>query len=38
MFKFFTENNSILPKQSGFEPGDSFINHLISITHEIYES
>ena len=28
----------ILPKQSGFKPGDSFINQLISITHEVYES
>ena len=38
MFKIFNENNLISPKQSGFTPGDSCINQLISITHEIYES
>ena len=38
MFKFSNENNLISPKQSGFKPGDSFINQLISITHEIYEA
>ena len=38
MFKFFKENNLISPKHSGFKPGDSCINQLISITHEIYES
>ena len=37
MFKFFNGNNLISPKQSGFQPGDSCINQLISITHEIYE-
>ena len=38
MFKFFNENNLISPEQSAFKPGDSCINQLISITHEIYES
>ena len=38
MFKFFNENNLVSPKQSGFKPGDSCINELISITHEIYEA
>ena len=38
MFKFFNENNLISQKQSGFKPGDSCINQLISITHEIYEA
>ena len=38
MFNFFNENSSISPKQSGLKLGDSFINHLISINHEIYES
>ena len=38
MFMFFNENNLISPKQSGFKPGDSCLNQLISITHEIYES
>ena len=37
MFRFFNENNLIPPKQSGFKPGDSYINQLISITQEIYE-
>ena len=38
MFKFFNENNLISPKQSGFRPGDSCIDQLISITHEICEA
>ena len=38
MFKFFNENNLISPKQSGFKPGDSCIDQLRSITHEIYEA
>ena len=35
MFTFFTENNLISPNQSGFRPGDSCVNQLIAITHEI---
>ena len=38
MYEFFTENNLISPNQSGFKPGDSCINRLLSITHEIYKS
>ena len=38
MYEFFTENNSIPLKQSDFKPGDSCINQLLSITHEIYKS
>ena len=38
MFRFFLENKLIAPHQSGFKPGDSCINQLLSITHEIYES
>ena len=38
MFKFFIENDLISPNQSGFKPGDSCINHLLSITHDIYKS
>ena len=38
MYEFFTENNLICPKQSGFKPGDSCINQLLSITHKIYKS
>ena len=38
MFKFFIENELISPNQSGFKPGDSYINQLFAITHEIYKS
>ena len=38
MFRFFMENKLITPHQSGFKPGDSCINQLLSITHEIYKS
>ena len=39
MFDFFTENNLITHNQSGFKPGDSCTNQLLSITtHEIYKS
>ena len=38
MFEFFIQNNLITPNQSGFKTGDSCINQLISITHEIYKS
>ena len=38
MFIFFTENNLISPNQSGFRPGDSCINQLLAIIHEIYKS
>ena len=36
MFSFFLANNLLAPNQSGFKPGDSCINQLLSITHEIY--
>ena len=35
---FFIENKLIFPSQPGFKPGDSCINQLLSITHEIYSS
>ena len=38
MFRFFLENKLITPHQSGFKPGDSCMNQLLSITHEIYKS
>ena len=38
IFKFFTENNLILQNRSGFKPGDSCTNQLLSITHQIYKS
>ena len=37
-FTFFTDNNLISPNQSGFRPGDSCVNQLIAVTHEIYKS
>ena len=38
MFSFFLANNFLAPNQSGFKPGDSCINQLLSITHETYSS
>ena len=38
MFRFSIENNLISSNQSGFKPGDSCINQLLSVTHEIYKS
>ena len=38
MFKFFIENNLISPSQSGFKPGNSCINQLLSIFYDIYKS
>ena len=38
MIRFFLDNKLILTNQSGFKPGDSCINQLLSITHEIYKS
>ena len=38
MFKLFTENNSISLNQLGFKPGDSCVNQLLSITHQIFKS
>ena len=38
LFDFLNQNDLISPAQSGFKPGDSCINQLLSITHEIYHS
>ena len=38
MFKFFIENELISSNQSGFKPGDSCVNQLLSTTQEIYKS
>ena len=38
LFEFFIANELISLNQSGFKPSDSCINHLLSITHEIYKS
>ena len=37
MFKYFLDNNLISSNQSGFKPGDSYINQLIAITHDIFK-
>ena len=38
MFNFFITNHLISTNQSGFKPGDSCINHLLSVTHGLYAS
>ena len=38
MYSFFMENGLMSQIQSGFKKGDSCINHLLSITHDIYQS
>ena len=38
MFRFLIENSLIFSNQSGFKTGDSCVNQLLSITHEIYKS
>ena len=38
MFGFFVDKGLISANQSGFKPGDSCINQLLSITHNIYKS
>ena len=38
MFNYFIENSLLSPHQSGFIPGDSCVQQLISITHEIYNA
>ena len=38
MFMFLIENKLISSNQSSFKPGDSCINQVLSITHEIYKS
>ena len=37
-WSFFIENKLISSSQFGFKPGDSCINQLLSIAHEIYSS
>ena len=38
IFGFLIENDLIFQNQSGFKPGDSCINQLLSINHETYQS
>ena len=35
MYDFLTENDLLFPNQLGFRSGDSWINQLLSINHEI---
>ena len=37
-FNYFSANKLISENQSGFQPGDSFINQLLLITNEIFAS
>ena len=37
MYEYFIENELISPSQYGFKPSDSYINQLLSITHDIYQ-
>ena len=38
LFSFLTDNKLIYLNQSGFGSGDSCVNQLLAITHEIYKS
>ena len=38
LFNFLNQNDLISPAQFSFKSGDSCINQLLSITHEIYHS
>ena len=38
MFQFFLDKGLISANESGFKPGDSCINQLLSITCNIYKS
>ena len=38
MFGFFIQHDLISQQQSSFKPGNSYINQLLSLTHEIYQS
>ena len=37
IFEYLTENNLITENLCGFKPGDSSINQLLSIIHDIYK-
>ena len=36
--RFFIKNGAISQNQSGFKPGDSYVNQILSVAHEVYES
>ena len=37
-YKYLCENQLLAPSQSGFRPGDSTVNQLLSISHKIYSA
>ena len=37
LYNIMYENNLVSANQSGFKPGDSYMNQPLSITHEIYK-
>ena len=37
LVKHFLDNNIIFCNQSGFKPGDSYINQLIVISHDVFK-
>ena len=38
IYEYLCENQLLTPNQSGFRPGDSTVNQLLSITHKIYSA
>ena len=38
IYNFLLKEELLNPNQSGFRPSDSCINHLLAITHEIFEA
>ena len=38
MYEFLNKNNLLTPKQSGFRPGDSTMNQLLSVTNKIHKA
>ena len=38
LYEYFIDNELFSSSQSDFRPGDSCINQLLSITHDIYQS
>ena len=38
LYEYLCVNQLLTPNQSGFRPGDSTVNQLLSITHQIYSA
>ena len=38
LYKYISDNNLLSTNQSDFRTGDSWINQLLSITHDVYYS